>query len=384
MLLVIFLAQERTGLQWPEVSGSTVFTIIASVSIVALLIYFINSVKGKFQKGDSDWERIHIHALNKGFSQKEISILQGFYQRLNIVEKESFDLEKNKKGSYYLLYTFFLNKDLIPIEERVKILGSLFFERKTDSLPHSTLDLKIGEVCSLEISSKKYLTFVIKKSETEILLKNHKWLSDGKGLSLPASVFCFRSGFGGIVFTGQVVSVSPEGILFHYSGNMRRKGGEKSASTIELSIELKTKSFVKREKGREEDSILLDDIVNKSLDEIDEILGNKPSKDKKEKSESKRIETVVEEIYKKAVTEKISDKFIQFRLEGNITDEILRRNEVWEVKMIFPTGVLFQAKGNIVPVPNSDDIFIFKYLSLDEKSRKELISEVQRLGANQD
>jgi len=372
------------GFKWPEVSGGTVFTAFIILLIIIAIIFFTNAIKTRTKVRDEAWEQLLIYALKKGFSQKEVALLQAFFSGLSESEKEAFNLYTNKKASYTMLYSFFLKQEMIPSDQKVKILGSLFFERKADFLPKSTLDLNIGEVCSLETPGKKYLSIVLKKTDSKLLLKNNNWLNEEKDMSMPASVFCFRNGFGGFALVGKIIAVVKEGIVFDYAGKIEKRGEEKLVTSIELPFELKTTSLVRREV--EDSPILADDIVNKSLDEIDELLGNKPVKSppKDKISEKPKTEVVKGTIRNFALTEKISDKSIQFKFVGAVPDDTLRRSEVWEINLKFPSGFIFLAKGNIVQVPNSDGSFLLKFTEVNEDLKQKLIAEIRQLGIDRD
>ncbi|MCE9500105.1 MAG: hypothetical protein K8R21_06360 [Leptospira sp.] len=385
MMLLIFLGQEKPILKMPEGSFITLFIAIAIIVIATVAFFVVNNIIQKSKVKDIQWDRVLAFILKKGFSQKEVSVLEDFFGTLSGAEKESFNPVINKKLCYSMLYGYLVNNERVPADMRVQVMSKLFFERQTDFEPKTTMDLHTGEACSLEMTSKNIFTVIMKQTASKLLLKNNKQMPEENNLSIPVSVYAFRNGFGGFALLGNIIAVVKEGIVFDHNGKIEARGEQHQMTSIELPFELRTSIISIRDSGHNPakgGAASISDTIN----ELDELLGKRPAPKIEKTTESVPApkHTFKEELKSYGMTEKISDRGLIFRFVSAPPEDLMKRNEIWEISLKLPNGFTFVCRGVIVQAGARQGAYLFKYTEISETAKKIIIGQIRDLGAERE
>ncbi len=156
---------------FPKFETIYFFYIFLMLAAAFLYVRVMNYLQNKQGKVVNYWGEFHRYARARKCTQAELNILKSFYDTLTEDERELYLLPENRNKLKNALYRYFLNSNENPTEKEVNLFDKLFrsgAEFKKEIL--SLNDLIIGEVASLEADERGELTYVMQKTNEDLLL----------------------------------------------------------------------------------------------------------------------------------------------------------------------------------------------------------------------
>ncbi|MCZ8344348.1 MAG: hypothetical protein O9301_15045 [Leptospira sp.] len=349
--------------------------------LVAAFLYVqvMNYLQNKQGKVVNYWGEFQRYARARKCTQAELNILKSFYDTLTEDERELYLFAENRNKLKNALYRYFLNSTENPTEKEVNLFDKLFrsgVEFKKEIL--SLNDLIVGEVASLEADERGELTYVMQKT-TEDLLLSVKGLSPD--LLVPgkkAKLYVFRPSSGGYLIGGVISKSGKNGLIFHYDGTIERKGESHLMLVKKISLTISPwppEDANKQNVVLDKNKILLsEENIDKQLDLLRRI-----AKDQKENNQ-KKFE--FKEMPQPFVTmsERLSDRGLIFVLPPSISSEIWKLQDLWEIQFKIPGGGSYSLHGKMMPVKNRSEMYLIRYVAVDEQTTKQLYEEIRKAG----
>lgn len=312
-------------------------------------------------------------------TQAEINILKTFYDSLTIEEREFYLLAENRSKLKNALYRFFLVSNENPTEREVDLFDKLFrsgAEYQKEILGLN--DLVIGEVAALEAEGREELTYVMQKTTEDLLLSAKGLSSDMLVPGKLAQLYVFRPASGGYLLGGKVMKSNDKGLIFHFNGKIERKGESHLMLVEKIPLQISPWPPIDEDKHHVEldrnKVMLSEENLDKQLDLLRRIASDQKT-NKEKKFEFKELAKPFE-----TFSERLSDRGLLFELPPNISPEIWKYQDLWEVKFNFPDGPNFEIHGKMIPVKQRSNLFLFRYVATDDTTTKRLYEEIKNRG----
>ncbi len=343
----------------------------------------MNFLQNKQTLSPTLWNEFLKFATARKCNQSEINILKGFYSTLDSETAEHLLLAENRGKLKNALYRYFLSAPSNPTEKEVDLFDKLFrssaeFKKEIRSLE----DVTVGEVCALETDGREELTYVMQKTDTELLL-SAKALS--KDLLVPgkdAKLYVFRPSSGGYLFPGNITKMNDKGIIFKITGQIERKGEAHLMLLAKYSLIISPWP----PKENEENHLELDKnkllLSEENLDRQFELLKRISKDQSKGKEERFQIKETPRSF--SAISERITDRGITFEFPPTISTDIWKHQDLWEVHFTFQDGPAIDVRGKMFPIKQKSDLYMLRFVDADEALRKLLYEEIKKRGGQRE
>lgn len=80
------------------------------------------------------------------------------------------------------------------------------------------------------------------------------------------------------------------------------------------------------------------------------------------------------------LSERLSDRGILFTFPVEISPEIWKQQDLWEVSFGFDNGPMFHIRAKMMPTKQKSDLYLLRYVDADETVRKTLYEEIRKRG----
>ncbi|WP_411821912.1 hypothetical protein [Leptospira sp. 'Mane'] len=331
----------------------------------------------------SYWNDFQKFALARKCNQMEMNILHSFYESLQPEEAEKYLHPENRGKLRNALYRYFLKTPSNPTEKEVNLFDKLFrssadLKKEIESLE----DIPVGEVGALEADGKEELTYVMQKTNEDLLLST-KALSKGfLVLGKIANLYVFRPSSGGYLIHGVITKLNQDGIVFHFNGTIEKKGEAHLMLLAKYSLMIapwppkdETKESIELDRSK---LVLSEESIDHQLDMLRKI-----SKEQHKDDESKFAIPDTAKPFT-ALSERISDRGLTFEIPPNISTDIWKVQDLWEVSFSFPDGPTFSFRGKMFPVKQKGELYLIRYVDADESTRKEVYEEIKKRGGSRE
>lgn len=290
------------------------------------------------------WTRLIELSMRKGLTQKELKVLEEFFWGLSDLKKRNLANIDLKEGFRSLLIDAFGSSAKVT-EMHIKVLDKLFYENEEiDKEIASMEDVRIGEICGVELSDNQYiLGTIMKVNGQELLISMRDSLPDKSLINQMINVYIFRVGLGGFNLIGKVQKASANNLVFLLTDGIEMKGNEHLMAVIRISLV------------------------------ITQWLAIKPNQEKLPLELP--FETGGEQKIIYGYTEKISDRAIVFNVTDSIYREMIQFDDLWEISFTLTSGYEFNCKGRIIPTGSH---FIFKFIDATDEARNQIFDEIRK------
>jgi hypothetical protein len=364
---------------FPKFETIYFFYIFLMLAAAFLYVRVMNYLQNKQGKVVNYWGEFHRYARARKCTQAELNILKSFYDTLTEDERELYLLPENRNKLKNALYRYFLNSNENPTEKEVNLFDKLFrsgAEFKKEIL--SLNDLTIGEVASLEADERGELTYVMQKTNEDLLLSvkglSPDLLVPGKKVKL----YVFRPSSGGYLIGGVVTKSGKNGLIFHYDGTIERKGESHLMLVEKISLTISPwppEDSNKQNVGLDKNKILLsEENLDKQLDLLRRIAKDQKSNNSKKFDFKETPKPFV------ARSERLSDRGLLFLLPQSISSEVWKIQDWWEIQFKIPGGTSYSLHGKMMPIKNRQDLYLIRYVAVDEQTTKQLFEDIRNAG----
>lgn len=363
------LADSEVWYIWPETDVYTVLGVVFWVFLTYLIIQVGKFVFLRKKTTSSSWTHILNYAYNKKLSSKEISVLEHFFNTLDMSVSQKANLLAEKKTFQNLLYAYLKKYHSDSVESYVRILDKLFPTLDHHLEIKSILDVHIGEVCAAEFDGLYFLARVMSKNDTEILLSvsDTAFRKDKEGKNV--NLYFYRDTLGGFLIPGVVKKLNANGFLFYQAGDVQTKGEEHLVAELTRDIEIIPWGL-----KAADSSIGLHDAQSMDLKSIDAVIEEKDQEaNAKEKTEQDSLSL-------KGSMIRISDRAMLINVKDPFfNDAVLRKIDIWEMTVsLTPGDQPLILKGKIMRSDLFSESFIFKYVAPSESDMKQIFDEIKK------
>ncbi len=344
----------------------------------------MNYMQRKQKNVFSFWNEYQKFAAVRKCNQSEINILKGFYDSLTPELAEEYLVPDNRSKFKNALYRYFLNSPNNPTEREVDLFDKLFrssqeFKKEITSLE----DISVGEICAIEVDGREELTHVMQKTSEELLLSS-KALSKailvaGKEVKL----YVFRPSSGGYLLPGVITKSHEKGIIFHFNGAIERKG--EAHLMLLAKYALVISPWPRKEDDTEEISLDKNKLLlsEENLDRQIELL-RRISKEQSSGREDRFKMAGTAKSFT-ALSERISDRGLTFEFPANVSKDIWKIQDLWEVHFTFPDGgPNIDLRGKMFPIKQKSDLFLLRFVDADDTLRKTIYEEIKKRGGQRE
>ncbi|WP_342775516.1 hypothetical protein [Leptospira idonii] len=312
-----------------------------------------------------------------------MNILKSFYDSLTQEDVQLYLHPENRPKLKNALYRYFMKSTGNPTEKEVNLFDKLFRSSADHKKEISSLDdISVGEVSALEADGREELTYVMQKTQEDLLLSSKALSKDFFVPGKVANLYVFRPSSGGYLIHGTITRLNNNGVVFHYDGVIEKKGEAHLMLVAKYSLTISPWP----PKDPEKESIELDRnklvLFEENVDKQLELL-KKISKEQSAHDDDKFKFPDVAKSFT-ALSERISDRGITFELPDHISPEIWKAQDLWEVHFGFPGGANFELRGKIFPVKQKGDLFLLRFVDADEASRKSIYEEIKKRGGTRE
>lgn len=315
---------------WPEITAWAVGGIVFFyVSFIA--IFFFLKKYYKFQaKEEANWHILLAYLNRHNLITKEIAVVKEFFdEQIPDIQSEIIISRSRFKR---MLYNHLKNHDQISAETRVNIMEKVFPHRENQGEVHSIYDLAVGETCAVEIDSEHYLGTILKVEGDELIARVEGLEQKDADTGIPIELYVFRPFSGGYLLYGMLKSFEGDSIVFSFGGTVEEKGNMHMMA--ELVTDIGFSPWPAPRQGAQE-----------------KITGK---------------------------TYKISDRAIVFQAKSKEdADFYVRRTDLWVGKCTLPSGFTFSCRGTVAASEGYENMFVFKFLDIQEQARKIIFTEIQ-------
>ncbi len=364
------LADSEIWYIWPETNAYTVLQVLIFILLFILVIQVGRLIFLRKKTTSSSWTHILNYAYNKKLSSKEISVLEHFFNTLDLSVNEKANLLANKKSFQSHLYSYLKKYHSDSVESYVRILDKLFPILDHHLEIKSILDVHVGEVCAVEFEGLYFLARVMSKNETEIILSvNDSALKRDKE-AMKVSLYFYRDNLGGFLIPGLVKKVNTNGFLFCQEGDVEMKGEEHLVAELSREIQLFPWGL-----NTHDESLSLHDNETKLSIDAGELIENEPilpgEESKKENESALSLNAIMIRISDRAMLLNVKDPFFN--------EAVLRKIDIWEMVVTLSPGAQpMVLKGKIKRSDLFSESFIFKYLAPSESDMKLIFEEIRK------
>jgi hypothetical protein len=331
----------------------------------------------------SYWNDFQKFAHARKCNQVEINILKSFYDTLDQEMAEMYLIPENRGKLKNALYRYFLNSPSNPTEKEVDLFDKLFrssqeFKKEITSLE----DIAVGEICALEAEGREELTHVMQKTNEDLLLSAKALSKDFLVPGKEAKLYVFRPSSGGYLLPGVVTKTHEKGIIFHFKGEIEKKG------EAHLMLLAKYSLVISPWPRKEDEPMSIDLDKNKlllseeNLDRQYELL----KRISKEQSSGREDRFKLPETARSftALSERISDRGLTFEFPSSVNSEIWKTQDLWEIHFSFPDGPSIDVRGKMFPVKQKSELYLIRYVDADEALRKIIYEEIKKRGGQRE
>ena len=362
------LADSEIWYVWPETTGYTVLEVFIFILLFFLVVQVGRLIFLRKKTTSSSWTHILNYAYNKKLSSKEITVLEHFFNTLDLSVSEKANLLADKKTFQTHLFSYLKKFHSDSVESYVRILDKLFPTADHHLEIKSILDVHVGEVCAAEFEGLYFLARVMSKNETEILLSIHDSAlkKDREGLNV--NLYFYRETFGGFLVPGLVKKVNANGFLFCQEGDVQMKGEEHLVAELARDVELFPWGL-----NTQDSSLSLHDNESNVFVSEEAIENIEETKDlvKEERDPATSVKATMIRISDRAMLINVKDPFFN--------EAVLRKIDIWEmVVTLTPGNQPLVLKGKIMRSDLFSESFIFKYVAPSETDVRMIFEEIKK------
>ncbi len=315
---------------WPEITAWAVAGVVLFYSAFILIYYSLKKYYKFKAREEANWHIMLAYVNRHGLITKEITLVKEFFDSLEPDMQSEIILSRNRFRR--LLYKYLKDLEAVTAESRVNILEKLFPHREHQMEVHDIQDLQAGETCAIEVDSDHYLGIILKVEADEILLRAEGLSENEISTGTPIGVYVYRPFIGGYLLYGILKSFSEDSLVFSFGGSIEEKGN------MHLMAEI--------------------------IVEIGFAPWPTPPGGPQEKIRGKTV--------------KISDRAIVFGVASREdADFYIGRTDLWIGKLTLPSGFTFSCRGTIAVSDQYEEMYVFKFLDLQEQTRKIIFTEIQ-------
>ncbi len=362
------LADSEIWYIWPETTGYTVLEVLFFILMFLLVVQVGRLIFMRKKTTSSTWTHILNYAYNKKLTLKEITVLEHFFNTLDLSVSAKANLLADKKSFQSYLYSYLKKYHSDSVESYVRILDKLF-----PSLDHhleikSILDVHVGEVCAAEFEGLYFLARVMSKNETEILLSIHDSALKRDREGMNVNLYFYRDTLGGFLIPGLVKKVNANGFLFCQEGDVVMKGEEHLVAELSREVEL----FPWGLNTRDASLSLHDNEIN--MFDSEEVIESSEKKEDSQQAEKEVSPSL------KASMIRISDRAMLLNVKDPFFNEaVLRKIDIWEMVVTLTPGTQpIVLKGKIMRSDLFSESFIFKFVAPSESDVKLIFEEIKK------
>jgi hypothetical protein len=365
--------------EWPQFHNIYFFYIFLIVLGLSIYYRVMNYLQNRQKNVFSYWNDFQKFASARKCNQAEINILKGFYETLDQETAEILLLPENRGKLKNSLYRYFLNSPSNPTEKEVDLFDKLFrssqeYKKEITSLE----DVLVGEVCAIEAEGREELTYVMQKTDADLLLSVKALSKDILVPGKEAKLYVFRPSSGGYLLPGIITRTNDKGVIFHLKGEIERKGEAHLMLLAKYSLVISPWPMSEDEKNSidlDKNKLLLSE---ENLDRQYELL----KRISKEQASGREDRFKLPETARSftALSERISDRGLTFEFPTSVSKDIWKLQDLWEVHFTFPDGPSIDVRGKMFPVKQKSDLFMLRFVDADETLRKTIYEEIKKRG----
>jgi len=361
---------------WPKFEIIYLFYIGLMVLGVIINYKVMNYLSKKQSNVLDYWTDLQRFAQVRKVNQSELAILRKFYETIEPEEMEYYLNPENRSRFRGALYRFLLSTNFAPSEKEVDLFDKLF-KNQADSGKEITslFDLNVGEVCALEAEGREALSYIVQKTDSELLLSPKGVSTELSEIGKEASIYVFRPSTGGYLLSGVIQNSSPEGIVFLFTGTVQKKGESHLMLVTEISLFFNPWPPKEKNLGLDKNKVLLSE---ENLDKQIELLRRISKEQAREDKKAFNIPSEPGEF--RATSDRISDRAITFEFPGKQSIDMLKHQDLWECEFTFLNGPTFKLKGKIFPTKKNANLLLFRFVDADEKVRHEIYEAIRARG----
>ena len=363
-MIFFLLADSEIWYIWPETNASTVLQVLIFIFLFILVIQVARLIFLRKKTTSSSWTHILSYAYNKKLTAKEITVVEHFFNTLDLSVSEKANLLNHKKSFQSHLYAYLKKYHSESVESYVRILDKLFPTPDSNLEIKSILDVHVGEACAIEIDGLYFLAKVMSKNETDVLLSldDSALRKEHEGVSI--NLYFYREILGGCLIPGVIKKISNNGILFSQEGDIQTKGEEHLVADLTRDVELAPW-------GLNLDSNLSlhnssEPIQFETEDGLDEL-----NSSGMEQQPSANIKGSLIKLSDRAALITVTDPFFNSAL--------LRKIDIWEMILsISPGSPPLILRGKILRSDSFSESYIFKFVAPSEFDTKQIFEEIKK------
>ncbi|MCS6985220.1 MAG: hypothetical protein NZM25_08885 [Leptospiraceae bacterium] len=279
------------------------------------------------------WLNLLNYAQKRDILGREIRPLKAFFRTLTPEERKQ--IPGNQQLFRKLFVPFINSYPGISGVEKVKYIEKLVPESPVHVEIESPRDLYSGEAVAIEFNGKNYLAFVVQVKGNLGTFSLANFSHGQRILGQEVTVHAYRHQHGTYALEGVIQKIYPDGFSVLFSDKVRSTGDEHLMATLSWKIEL----------------IPWPELIAPKED-------LSPEQEKPQNLEGE--------------SEKISDRAMLVSLNTNPAPEILRRQDLWELHMVFPDGEPVKFRVKLFPSPQQKGKYILRYVDINEPTRIKL------------
>ncbi|TGL61224.1 hypothetical protein EHQ58_05445 [Leptospira ognonensis] len=368
---------------WPSFHNVYFFYIFLILLGAFIYARVMNFLQKKQKNVFSYWNEFQKFAHARKCNQAEINILKSFYDTLTSELAEQYLQAENRGKFKNALYRYFLSATSNPSEKEVDLFDKLFrssqeFKKEITSLE----DILVGEICALEGEGREELTHVMQKTNEELLLSSKALSKDFLVPGKEAKLYVFRPSSGGYLLSGIITKTHEKGVIFHFNGNIERKGEAHLMLLAKYSLIISPWPKKENEAGGidlDKNKLLLSE---ENLDRQYELLKRISKEQSSGKSDKFKLPETARSFT--ALSERISDRGLTFEFPSSVSSEIWKVQDLWEVHFSFPDGPTIDVRGKMFPVKQKSELFLIRFVDADDTLRKTIYEEIKKRGGQRE
>ncbi|GBF50497.1 hypothetical protein LPTSP4_20230 [Leptospira ryugenii] len=368
---------------FPTFHGIYIFYLFLLLLAAFVYVKVMNYLNHKQEKTSTGWNDFLKYAIARKCNQAEINILHAFYDSLEPETAEYLLHPENRGKLKNALYKFFLSAPENPSEKEVELFDKLFrssaeYRKEIQSLE----DVTVGEVCALEADGREELTYVMQKTDSDVLLSAKALSKDFLEPGKKAKLYVFRPNSGGYLFPGEVTRSTEKGLIFHLTAPVEKKGEAHLMLPAKYTLIISPWPHEENEK----ENLLLDKnkllLSEENIDRQIELLKRIAKEQKQGKEERFKMKETPRSFT--AISERITDRGLTFEFPPTVSHDVWKHQDLWEVHFTFPDGPTVDVRGKMFPVKQKSDLYLLRFVDADESLRKLMYEEIKKRGGSRE
>ncbi|HRP68941.1 MAG TPA: hypothetical protein PLY93_05360 [Turneriella sp.] len=328
---MIFLAIDADTLRLPGFDASSVWYLTYALLAAVVFLLFLHWRQKKDLAREALSNRFMQVLMKHELTHTQQTTIQNFFNSLNDNERAAI-LSSQKNLAYYL-HAYLETHETINAIDRVQIYDKLLSELQSQTEIKSMADLCAGELCALILDGREYFATVAKTNTTQALLSLHQHFSHAPQTKI--NLYAYRPHLGGFTLGGKILKANDHSVVIEHDGQIQFQSDQHLMTTSPLTIHLERWP---------KDGIGIESSTTDAPSEgIDAFSGT---------------------------TEKFSDRAFIVRLQENLPDWVLKRQDLWQFQLALPEGAL-TCRVRMAHY-NANNLYLLRPIDLTQADRRRL------------